>query len=219
MSALDTPSVASTPSNLSTSSSPSKTCKSPNSIQEQLTSMAKQLSEITVAIENIHLEKIRKESSSVHVDENEQLFESIKCADDLFILKSLEINIQIDTITCIHCSTWKKQVPKHLSTPIKSSSGIFQHIAQKIDEPLPQRFRSLKTNLKSHFSNKLHIWCVQEEEERRKAFENFLRKNEEAGLNVGRAALFAIRSGLGGLKFLDTLNLLDLSGTNIGTYR
>ncbi len=63
------------------------------------------------------------------------------------------------------------------------------------------------------------IWCVQEQEERKQAFEDFLRKNEKAGLNVGRAALFCIRSGLGGLKFVDTLNLLDLSGALVGTYR
>lgn len=217
--ALCTPSVPSTPSNLSASSSPSKNFKSPNSLQDQLTLMAKQLSKITVAIENMHVGRTRTESSSsMPADENEP-FESIKCTDDLFMLKFLEINIPLDTITCIPCFTWKRQAPKNLSISIKSSFGVFQYVAQKMNDPLSQRFRSLKTNLKSHFSNKLHIWCVHEEEERRQALEDFLRKNERAGLNVGRAALFAIRSGLGGLKFVDTLNLLDLSGAIVGTYR
>ena len=223
MAAFGTPSIPSTPSNLSTSSSPSKNFKSPNSLQDQLTSMAKQLSKITVVIEDMHLEKSRKESPSssslAPAQEHEELFENIKCTGDLFMLKCLEINIQLDTITCIPCSTCKKHAPKHLLTSMKSSFGVFQYIEQKIDEPLSQRFRSLKTNLKSHFSNKLYMWCVQEEEERRQTFEDFLRENERAGLNVGRAALFAIRSGLGGLKFVDTLNLLDLSDAMIGTYR
>jgi hypothetical protein len=135
------------------------------------------------------------------------------------MLDSLEINNHLDTITCIPCSTWKKQAPKHLLNSIKSSFGIFQHIEQKAGEPLSQRFRSLKTNLKSHFLNKLHIWCVQKQEERKQALEDFVKKNEKAGMNVGRAALFSIRSGLGGLKFVETLNLLDLSGAAVGTYR
>ena len=109
------------------------------------------------------------------------------------------------------------QAPKHLLTSIKSSFGVFQHIEQKVNEPLSQRFRSLKSNLKLHFSNKLHIWCVREQEERQQTFEDFLKKNEKAGLYVGRAALFCIRSGLGGL-FVDTLNLLDLSGAAVGTF-
>jgi hypothetical protein len=53
ISALCTPSVPSTPSNLSTSSSPTKSFKSPNPIQDQLILMAKQLSKMTDAIENI----------------------------------------------------------------------------------------------------------------------------------------------------------------------
>ncbi|CAF1422202.1 unnamed protein product [Rotaria sordida] len=107
ISILGTPSIPSTPANLSTLSSPTKNFKSPNSIQGQLASMAKQLSKITNAIENIHLEKPSKESSS---------------------------------------------------------------------------------------------------------------STQKAGMNVGRAALFSIRSGLGGLKFVETLNLLDLPGAAVGTY-
>jgi len=219
ISVVGTPSIPSTPSNLSRSSSPPTNFKSPSSIQDQLILMAKQLSKLTDAVENIHLEKTSKESSSTQAGDMEQLFESIKCSDDLFKLNYLEINNQLDTITCIPCSTWKKQAPKHLLTSIKSSFGIFQYIEQKVDEPLAQRFRNLKIHLKSHFSNKLHTWCMREQEERKQAFEDFLKKNETAGLNVGRAALFCIRNGLGGLKFVDTLNLLDLSGAAVGTYR
>jgi len=109
ISILGTPSIPSTPANLSTLSSPTKNFKSPNSIQDQLASMAKQLSKITNAIENIHLEKTSKESSqsssSRQADDIEQLFESIKCSNDLFMLDSLEINNHLDTITCILCST------------------------------------------------------------------------------------------------------------------
>ncbi|CAF4382952.1 unnamed protein product, partial [Rotaria sp. Silwood2] len=70
ISILGTPSIPSTLANLN-----------------QLASMAKQLSKITNAIENIHLEKNSKESSSsTQADDIEQLFESIKCSDDLFML-------------------------------------------------------------------------------------------------------------------------------------
>jgi hypothetical protein len=126
--------------------------------------MTKQLSKITDAIENIQLEKNSKESlsSCTQADDMEQLFESIKCSNDLFMLRSLEINNDLDTITCIPCSSWKKQAPKHLITSIKSSLGIFQHIEQQANESLSRRIRNLKTHLKLHYSNRLHIWCVRE---------------------------------------------------------
>ncbi|CAM4852462.1 unnamed protein product, partial [Rotaria magnacalcarata] len=68
--------------------------------------MAKQLSKITNAIENINLEKTNKESLSssspsssssssssfTQTSDIEQLFDNIKCSDDLFMLKNLEIN-------------------------------------------------------------------------------------------------------------------------------
>ncbi|CAF5068881.1 unnamed protein product, partial [Rotaria sp. Silwood1] len=89
ISILGTPSIPSTPANLSTLSSPTKNFKSSNSIQDQLASMVKQLSKITNAIENFHLEKSSKESSSsTQANDIEQLFESIKCSDDLFMLDS-----------------------------------------------------------------------------------------------------------------------------------
>ena len=62
--------------------------------------MAQQHSKITTAIENLHSEETRKESSAPR-DETEQSFENIKCSDDLLMFKCLEINIQLDTITCI----------------------------------------------------------------------------------------------------------------------
>jgi len=126
--------------------------------------MTKQLSKITDVIENIQLEKTSKESlsSCTQADDMEQLFESIKCSNDLFMLRSLEINNHLDTITCIPCSSWKKQAPEHLITSIKSSFGIFQHIEQQANESLSRRFRNLKTHLKLHYSNRLDIWCVRE---------------------------------------------------------
>jgi ferritin len=222
ISASGPPSTSSTPSNISIPSSPNKSFRSPNSIQDQLTLVTKQLSKITDAIENIHLEKSSKESSSssvIQAGNMDLLIDSIKCSDDFFMMKIFDINSQLDTITCIPCSSYKKQAPKHLLFSIKSSFGMFQYVEQKVDEPLSERFRNLKKHLKVHFLNKLHIWCVQEQEEKRRTFEDFVKRNEKAGLNVGRAALFSIRSGLGGLKFVETLNLLDLSGAAIGTYR
>jgi hypothetical protein len=125
--------------------------------------MTKQLSKITDSIENMHVEKTKNESSSsssIRAVEMEQIFESIKRSDDFFTLKILEINNHLDTITCIPCSSWKKQAPKHLLTSIKSSFGIFQHIEQKVDEPLSERFRNLKKHLKSHFSNNTYMVCA-----------------------------------------------------------
>lgn len=37
----------------------------------------------------------------------------------------------------------------------------------------------------------------------------------KAGINVDKAALFSIRSSVGGLKFVETIDLLDLSGTTV----
>ena len=98
ISTLGTSLIPSTPSNLRTSSSPTKNFKSPNSIQDQLILMAKKLSRITDDIENIHLGKTSKDSSSssssTQADDMEQIFDPVKCSDDFFMLKSLEINNQ-----------------------------------------------------------------------------------------------------------------------------
>ncbi|CAF3767738.1 unnamed protein product [Rotaria sp. Silwood1] len=130
----------------------------------------------------------------------------------------MEINNQLDTITCIPCLKFKKHAPKHLLSTIKSSFGSFEYVEQDATRVQSERFRNLKKALRHHYLNKLHIWCVEEDEKRKQLFDDFLRKNEKAGWNVGRAALFCIQGGLGGLKFVDTLNLLDISGASVGTY-
>ncbi|CAF3745708.1 unnamed protein product [Rotaria sp. Silwood1] len=63
------------------------------------------------------------------------------------------------------------------------------------------------------------MWCVEEDEKVKQELHDFIRKNKKAGFNIGRAALFCIQNGLGDLKFVHTLNLLDLCGASIGTYR
>jgi hypothetical protein len=190
------------------------------SVQDQLLSMSKQLKKLTETIEQMNSDKAKRHVSSIpQSDDIDQLFENIKCSNELYSLKHMEINNQLDTITCTPCLKFKKQAPKHLLSAIKSSFGLFEYIEQDASQVQSRRFRNLKTNLKQHHLNKLHIWCVEEDEKQKQLFNDFLRKNEKAGLNVGRAALFCIRSGLGGLKFVETLNLLDLSQASIGTYR
>ncbi|CAF4631705.1 unnamed protein product, partial [Rotaria sp. Silwood1] len=85
-------------------------------------------------------------SSPSQEDEIEQLFENITCSNDFFKLKYLEINYQLDMITCIPSCAWKKQAPKHLLSSIKSSFGMFQHIEHKTGQSQSQKFRSLKTS-------------------------------------------------------------------------
>jgi len=161
ISVLDTPSALSTPSNISTASSPSKCFKSPTSVQDQLACMTKPLVKLADAIENIHVEKTSNESSSfTQADELERTFDCIKCSDDFLMLRRLKINENLNTITCIPCSIWKKQAPKHLSASMKSSFGVFKYIEQKLNEPLSERFRNLKKHLKIHFANQLHTWCM-----------------------------------------------------------
>ena len=48
-------------------------------------------------------------TSSPQSDDVEQMFYNIKCSSDLYMLKHLKINIQLDLITCIPCSNFKKQ--------------------------------------------------------------------------------------------------------------
>ena len=49
--------------------------------------------------------------------------------------------------------------------------------------------------------------------------DDLMRKNEKAGYNIGRIALFCICTGLGGLKFVEAINLADLCGSVVGNYR
>jgi hypothetical protein len=67
--------------------------------------------------------------------------------NDLYMLKHLKINIQLDLITCIPCSNFKKQESKHLLNAIKSSFSMFEYNEQ--DQP--QRFRNLQQSLKVHY--------------------------------------------------------------------
>ena len=77
-------------------------------------------------------------------DQLEQMFQNITCSNDLYMLKHLEIDSQLDIITCILCSEFKKQAPKHLLSAIKSSFGIFEYVEQDPHQIQSQRFRSLK---------------------------------------------------------------------------
>ena len=48
------------------------------------------------------------------------------------------------------------------------------------------------------------MWCVEEDEKVKQELYDFIRKNKKAGFNIGRATLFCIQNGLGGLKFVHT---------------
>ena len=156
--------------NTSHVSSPSSVsiCTSPiaNSIPDQLASMSEQLRKITDAIEQINLEKAKIQTPSSQQSEPvdiEKMFYNIKCSNDLYMLKYLEIDIDSDLITCIPCSKFKKQAAKHLLNSIKSSFGMFEYIEQDIHQLQSQRFRNLKQSLKVHYANKLYIWCVEKD--------------------------------------------------------
>jgi hypothetical protein len=216
LSSLNTSHVSS-PSSVSVCTSPTA-----NSIPDQLASMSEQLKKITDAIEQMNLEKAKNQtpaSAQSELVDIEKMFYNVKCSNDLYMLKHLEIDVNSGLITCIPCSKFKKQAAKHLLNTIKSSFGIFEYIEQDVHQLQSQRFRNLKQSLKVHYSNKLHIWCVEKDNQMKQEFEDFLRKNRKAGLNVGRTALFCIQNSLGGLKFVQSLNLLDLCGASIGTYR
>jgi hypothetical protein len=199
-------------------------CTSPTaaSIPDQLSSMSEQLKKITDPIEQIKLEKAKVQTPMVPQSESvdiENMFYNVKCSNDLFMLKHLEIDIDSALITCVPCSKFKKQAAKHLLNTTKSSFGMFEYFEQDAHQLQSQRFRNLKQSLKVHYANKLHNWCVEKDDQMKQECEDFLRKNRKAGLNVGKAALFCIRNGLGGLKFVQSLNLLDICGASIGTYR
>jgi len=108
------------------------------------------------------------------------------------MLKHLKINIQLDLITCIPCSKFKKQESKHLLNAIKSSFSMFEYNEQDQHQLQSQRFRNLQKSLKVHYSNKLHIWCVEQDDKLKQELDNFLTRNRKAGVNVGRAVLFYV---------------------------
>ncbi len=55
-----------------------------------------------------------------------------------------------------------------------------------------QRFRNLQQSLKVHYWNKLHSWCVEQDDKLKQELDNFLRRNRKAGVNVGRTVLFCV---------------------------
>ena len=124
-----------------------------------------------------------------------------------------------ELMICLPCSKHKSHAPKQLRSTVKSSFGVFNFIEQQAGHNQTESFRNLKKNLKAHLSNNLHAWCKEEEKKTKEEAESFLRKNEKAGYNIGRIALFCIRTELGGLKFMETINLIDLSGGSVGTIR
>ena len=175
LSSLNT-SHMSTPSSVSACISPT-----PNSISDQLASMSEQLKKITGAIEQINLDKAKSQAtSSSPSDDLEKMFLDVKCSNDLLMLKHLEIDIQSDLITCIPCSKFKKQAAKHLLNMVKSSFGMFEYIEQDAHQNQSQRFRNLKQSLKVHYSNKLHIWCVEKDEHIKQECQDFLRRNKKS---------------------------------------
>jgi len=93
--------------------------------------MTEQFKKIADAIEKLNLEKTKVQvTSSPQSDDLEQIFYNIKCSNDLYMLKHLKLNIQLDLITCIPCSKFKKQESKYLLNAIKSSFSIFEYKEQ-----------------------------------------------------------------------------------------
>ncbi|CAF1120121.1 unnamed protein product [Didymodactylos carnosus] len=125
----------------------------------------------------------------------------------------------MELMTCVACSKHKSHAPKQLHSTIKSSFGVFKFIEQSAGMGQTEGFRNLKKNVRTHLSNNLHLWCKEEEQKKKEEADDFIRKNTKAGYNIGRIALFCIRTGLGGLKFVETINLVDLCGASVGTYR
>jgi hypothetical protein len=82
-------------------------------------------------------------------------------SNDLYMLKHFKINIQLDLITCIPCSKFKKQDSKYLLNAIKSSFSMFEYKEQDQHQLQAQRFRNLQHSLTVHYWKKLHIWCVE----------------------------------------------------------
>ncbi len=67
---------------------------------------------------------------------------------------------------------------------------MFEYIEQDQHQLRSQRFRNLQQSLKVHYSNKLHIWCVEQDDKLKQELDNFLRRNRKAVANVARAVLF-----------------------------
>jgi hypothetical protein len=188
-------------------------------LQQQLSYMSEQLLNLGTKFDSL---LDTKSSISTTKEANEELdvvFNEMKSSDELYKMKNFEINSHMELMTCLPCSKHKTHAPKQLRSTIKSSFGVFKFIEQAGGYSQTQKFRDLKKSIRSHLSNSLHVWCTQEEQKKREEADDFMRKNEKAGYNIGRIALFCIRTGLGGLKFVETINLVDLCGSAVGNYR
>ncbi|CAF1473248.1 unnamed protein product [Adineta ricciae] len=189
--------------------------------QQQLFYMSEQLSNLSTKFDSL-LGTKSSISTTKEANEGEEfdvMFNEIKSSDDLYKMKNFEINSQIELMTCLSCSKHKTHAPKQLQSTIKSSFGVFKFIEQDAGYNQTQKFRDLKKSIRFHLSNNLHIWCAREEQKEKEEADDLMRKNEKAGYNIGRIALFCIRTGLGGLKFVETINLIDLCGGTIGNCR
>jgi hypothetical protein len=190
-------------------------------LQQQLSYMTEQLLNLGTKVDSLLVTK-GSASTLKEVIEGEELdtmFNSIKISDDLYKLKNFEIDSQMELMTCLPCSKHKMHAPKQLQSIIKSSFGVFRSIEQDVGYNQTQKFRDLKKSIRSHLSNILHMWCMKEEQKERDEADDLLIKNVKAGFNIGRIALFSVCTGLGGLKFVETINLVDLCGGVVGNYR
>ncbi|CAF1612978.1 unnamed protein product [Didymodactylos carnosus] len=189
--------------------------------QQQLFYMSEQLSNLSTKFDSLLGTKssISNTKQANETEELDVMFNEIKSSDDLYKMKNFEINSQMELITCLPCSKHKTNTPKQLQSTIKSSFGVLKFIEQDGGYNQTQRFRDLKRNIRSHLSNSLHVWCRREEQKEKEVADDLMRNNEKAGYNIGRIALFCIRTGLGGLKFVETVNLIDLCGGTVGNYR
>lgn len=207
---------ATTPSMLS-SFSPSNE----RQLQQQLSYMNEQLLNLNTKFDSLLVTK-SSISTTKEANEGEELdtmFNEIKSSDDLYKLKNFDINQQMELMTCLPCSKHKMRAPKQLLSTIKSSFGVFKFIEQDAGSNQTQKFRDLKKSIRAHLSLNLHVWCTKEEQKEKEEADVLMKKNEKAGYNIGRIALFCIRTGLGSLKFVEAINLVDLCGGVVGNYR
>jgi hypothetical protein len=190
-------------------------------LQQQLSYMSEQLLNLSTKFDSLFVTK-SSISTTKEANEGEDLdvlFNEIKSSDDLCKMKNFEINLEMELITCLPCSKHKTHASKQLQSTIKSSFGVFNFIEQDADYGQTQKFRDLKKSIRYHLSNNLHVWCSKEEQKKKEKAYDLMRKNEKAGYNIGRIALFCICTGLGGLKFVEAINLADLCGSVVGNYR
>ena len=69
------------------------------------------------------------------------MFQNITCSNNLYMVKHLEINSQLDTITCTFCFQKKKQrQPRNICTviTIKPLCDIFEYVEHELHPIQPQ---------------------------------------------------------------------------------